>query len=110
MENREKKVKIAYAEPDDYFPKEIREQYKLGEFDKSENTESGKCLDDTKMSDFIKKNWAEYQRVQENLTSNESEKYLESCGGIPTEIAPRLDNDKDPTIPISRQQKTIHEK
>ena len=56
MENREKKAKIAYAEPDDYFPKEIREKYKLGEFDKSENTESSKCLDDTKMSDFIEKN------------------------------------------------------
>ena len=30
MKNKEKK--IVYAEPDDYFPKEIREKYKLGEF------------------------------------------------------------------------------
>lgn len=30
MKNEEKK--IVYAEPADYFPKEIREKYKLGEF------------------------------------------------------------------------------
>ena len=26
------KIKVAYVEPDDYFPKEIRKEYKLGEF------------------------------------------------------------------------------
>ena len=27
-----KKIKVAYAEPDDYFPKEIRKEFKLGEY------------------------------------------------------------------------------
>lgn len=26
------KKKVAYAEPDDFFPKEIRKKYKLGEY------------------------------------------------------------------------------
>lgn len=28
-------VKVRYIEPADYFPKEIREQHKLGEYDES---------------------------------------------------------------------------
>lgn len=28
-------VKVRYVEPADYFPKEIREQHKLGEYDES---------------------------------------------------------------------------
>ena len=35
---------------------------------------------------------------------------VEVCGGIPMEIAPMLENDKDPTKPMNEQQKTIHEK
>ena len=80
------------------------------------------------MVDFIDKNWAEYQKAQGNLTHDETEEYLESCGGIqpedflsedgmvevcggiPMEILPMLENDKDPTKPMNEQQKTIHEK
>lgn len=80
------------------------------------------------MVDFIDKNWVEYQKAQGNLTPDETEEYLEDCagiqpddvllehgmvelcGGIPMEIAPMLEDDKDPTKPISEQQKTIHEK
>lgn len=29
---KDKKIKVVYAEPADYFPKEIRKKYKLGEF------------------------------------------------------------------------------
>ena len=32
MKNEEKKIKIVYAEPLDYFSKETRKKYKLGEF------------------------------------------------------------------------------
>ena len=35
---------------------------------------------------------------------------VEVCGGIPMEIAPMLENDKDSTKPMNEQQKTIHEK
>ena len=109
MKNEEKK--IVYTEPDDYFPKEIREKYKLGEFAEPENVEEAKCIDDKKMVDFIDKNWAEYQKAQENLTSDETEEYLEDCGGIqPDEPLPMLENDKAPTKPISEQKKTIQEK
>ena len=31
-----RKIKVAYVEPDDYFPKETRKKYKLGEFAESE--------------------------------------------------------------------------
>lgn len=31
-----RKIKVAYIEPDDYFPEEIRKEYKLGEFAESE--------------------------------------------------------------------------
>ena len=31
-----RKIKAAYIEPDDYFPEEIRNKYKLGEFAESE--------------------------------------------------------------------------
>ena len=32
-----RKVKITYVEPADYFPKEIRKKYKLGEYAEEEN-------------------------------------------------------------------------
>ena len=35
-------IKIVYAEPADYFPKEIREKYKLGEFAESDNEKEEK--------------------------------------------------------------------
>ena len=38
MKNEEKK--IVYAEPADYFQKEIREKYKLGEFAEPEQDET----------------------------------------------------------------------
>lgn len=31
-----KKTKVTYAEPNDYFPKDIRKKYKLGEFAEDE--------------------------------------------------------------------------
>ena len=40
MKNEEKKIKIVYAEPEDYFPKEIREKYKLGEFAEPEQEDT----------------------------------------------------------------------
>ena len=73
MKNEEKKIKIVYAEPADYFPKEIREKYKLGEFAESENAEEGKSIDDTKMADFIDKNWAEYQKGHETPPTQSKE-------------------------------------
>lgn len=39
MKTEEKKIAVAYAEPLDYFPKEIREKYKLGEFAEPEQDE-----------------------------------------------------------------------
>lgn len=32
------KKKVAYAEPDDFFPKEIRKKYKLGEYAETKET------------------------------------------------------------------------
>ena len=34
---KETKIKVAYVEPDDYFPKALRKKYKLGEY--AEDTE-----------------------------------------------------------------------
>lgn len=34
---KSKKIKVVYAEPADYFPKEIRKEYKLGEFAEPKN-------------------------------------------------------------------------
>ena len=45
MKNEEKKIKIVYAEPADYFPKEIREKYKLGEFAEPEQVDTESPLD-----------------------------------------------------------------
>ena len=36
METKEKKVKVAYVEPADYFPKETRKKFKLGEYAEKE--------------------------------------------------------------------------
>ena len=41
------KKKIKYVEPVDYFPKEIREKYKLGEYSEI-NTEEVKEMNETK--------------------------------------------------------------
>ena len=32
MENKKHTPEIAYTEPEDYFPKELRQKYKLGEY------------------------------------------------------------------------------
>lgn len=57
------KKKIVYVEPTDYFPKEIREKYKLGEFSNNpiiDNCKSKKTYDvefkpdDGKTSDSIR--------------------------------------------------------
>ena len=57
------KKKIVYVEPTDYFPKEIREKYKLGEFSNHpiiDNCKSKKAYDvyfepgDGKTSDSIR--------------------------------------------------------
>ena len=71
MKNEEKIIKILYAEPLDYFPKEIRKKYKLGEFAEPEKTDEIIYIDDTKMADFIDKNWAEHQKAEEKLTKEE---------------------------------------
>lgn len=42
------KKKIKYVEPADYFPKEIREKYKLGEFDDMNAEEELKEKNETK--------------------------------------------------------------
>ena len=73
MKNEEKKIKIVYAEPLDYFSKEARKKYKLGEFAEPENVKEDTCLDDTKMAEFIDKNWAEYQKTHVTLTSDEED-------------------------------------
>ena len=39
-----KKRKITYSEPEDYFPKEIREEYGLGEYAKPEKDETASVL------------------------------------------------------------------
>ena len=53
---KEKNPKIVYAEPLDYFPKEIRKEYKLGEY--------AEKIDDSKMDEAIEKGWADYQKEQ----------------------------------------------
>lgn len=40
--------KVAYKEPDDYFPKEIRKKYKLGEFAESTSDTKKKSSKPTK--------------------------------------------------------------
>lgn len=41
--------KVAYKEPDDYFPKEIRKKYKLGEYaETAKKTEAKKKVKRTK--------------------------------------------------------------
>lgn len=40
------KKKIVYAEPADYFPKEIREKYKLGEFAEPKQEEAKPTSDE----------------------------------------------------------------
>lgn len=32
LEQKDKKIKVVYAEPADYFPKPLRQKYRLGEF------------------------------------------------------------------------------
>ena len=67
---KKKEIKVVYAEPADYFPKEIRKKYKLGEFSESESVEEAKCIDDTKIAEFIDKNWSEYQKNNVNSESD----------------------------------------
>ena len=92
MKNKEKKIKVAYAEPDDYFPEEIRKKYKLGEYAEPENEE---YLEDC-------------GGIQPDPLLPE-DGMVELCGGIPMEVAPMLEDDKAPSKSMS-EQKTIHEK
>lgn len=44
MKKTTTKKKIAYAEPNDYFPKEIRKQFKLGEYADTKATPKKKTV------------------------------------------------------------------
>ncbi|MBO4413572.1 MAG: hypothetical protein J5830_02580 [Clostridia bacterium] len=46
-----KKVKAIYVEPADYFPKEIRKEFKLGEYAEEEETAKAKRRKDKKPPD-----------------------------------------------------------
>lgn len=54
------KKKIMYVEPMDYFPKELREKYKLGEYSEINVEEEPKKMnetkDDNKKEKIMKKN------------------------------------------------------
>lgn len=62
--------KIIYSEPAEYFPKELRKKYKLGEFaenDKQDNVpekEATKFSDETEFDKLLDDAWKNYQKLQ----------------------------------------------
>ena len=68
---KEKEVKIVYSEPLEYFPKEIRKEYKLGEY-AEEDTISEKFVNDLKKL-FKYKSYYVYDFELENIQVAEGE-------------------------------------
>ena len=58
MNNMNKKKKIVYSEPLDYFPEETRKKHKLGEFLNEETLEDCGGIQPLPMIDVIEKDFA----------------------------------------------------